>query len=336
MPRRIIAFLLFAGAMLHGAIFPDQIGPFKKSAPKTIGIPDKALLDEYGLDETDSAEYDSLLTAPAAGKKHFSAVAWRLHDSTGALALYQSRRPPGAVKANFAPLSVRTSDGVIFAYDNYVFQFTGGLPEQDDLPAFYAQLAKLERSPLPAVSGDLPGGLVPNSERYILGPVSLERFEPRIPPSLAAFHLGAEAQLAKYETSKGPLTLAIFNYPTPSMAREQATAMQGIAGAIVKRTGPLVVVTVAPPDADAAERILGKVNYQATLTENEKVPANEVKGFAGALMNMFALAGIILCLCVVAGVGFGGFRIVARKIWPHQDPASMIVLDIDRKAEGGS
>ena len=39
---------------------------------------------------------------------------------------------------------------------------------------------------------DLPAdGLIPNSERYILGPVSLDRFEPRIPPSVAAFHLGS-------------------------------------------------------------------------------------------------------------------------------------------------
>ena len=332
MPRSIVAgLLLLTGGMAHAAIFPNQIGPFKKSAPKTIGIPDKPLLDEYGLEESDSAEYNSLLSAPDAGKKHFSAVAWRLHDSTGALALFQSRRPPGAVKANFSELSVRTSDGVIFAYGNYVFQFTGGLPEQDDLPAFYSQLAKFEHSPLPAISGALPEGFIANSERYVLGPVSLDRVEPRIPPSVAAFHLGAEAQLAKYQTAKGPLALAIFNYPTPSMAREQATAMQALPGAVVKRTGPLVAVIVAPPDVDAAERILGKINYQATLTENEKVPVNEIKGFAGSLLNMFALAGIILCLCVVAGVGFGGFRILARKMWPNQDPTRMIVLDIDRK-----
>ena len=41
------------------------------------------------------------------------------------MALFESRRPPGATVASFAPLSVRTSDGVIFAYGNYVLQFTG-------------------------------------------------------------------------------------------------------------------------------------------------------------------------------------------------------------------
>jgi hypothetical protein len=334
----ILVSLLAGSAILNAAIFPDQIGGYHKSAPKTIGIPDQALYDEYGLDATEAADYT--LNDPAAktkSSKRFSAVAWRLHDSTGALALFQFRRPPGAVKANFTELSVRTSDGVIFAYGNYVFQFTGGQPEQKDLPAFYAQLTKFEHSPLPALIGYPPeAGLIPNSERYILGPVSLQRFEPGIAPSTAAFHLGAEAETAKYQTPKGPLDLIIFNYPTPSMARQQANEMQKIPGALVKRTGPLVAVTIAPPDADDAERILGKVNYLATVTEGEKVPQNEVKGFAKSLLNMFALAGIILCLCVVAGVGFGWFRVVGKKIFHKEDPDAMIVLGLRDTAGAGS
>ncbi len=333
--------ILLAGASLSAAIFPDQIGLYQRSAPKTIGIPDQALYDEYGLDAAESADYT--LNDPASktkSAKRFSASAWRLHDSTGALALFQSRRPPGATKANFAELSVHTSDGVIFAYGNYVFQFTGGQPEQKDLPAFYRQLTKFEHSPLPALAGYLPDSLpnatlIPNSERYILGPASLQRFAPGISPSAAAFHLGAEAETAKYKTPKGPLDLIVFNYPTPSMAREQANEMQKIPGALVKRTGPLVAMTISPADADSAERILAKVNYVATVTEGEKVPQNEIKGFAQSLLNMFALAGIVLCLCVVAGVGFGWFRVVGKRLFHKKDPDAMIVLGLRDTAQAG-
>src|SRR6202030_2442912 len=112
-------------------------------------------------------------------------------------------------------LAVTTSDGRIFAFGNYVFQFTGAVPPASDLEAIYAQLPRLEQSPLPSLIGYLPqAGLIPNSERYVLGPVSLDRFEPRIPPSVAAFHLGTEGQIAKYKSPKGPLSLAIFYYPT--------------------------------------------------------------------------------------------------------------------------
>jgi hypothetical protein len=114
------------------------------------------------------------------------------------------------------------------------------------------------------------------------------------------------------------------------MARDQAEAFRKIPGAMVKRTGPLVAVTVAPPDPDAAERLLGKVNYLANVTENQKVPINEVKGFASALLSIFVLAGIVLSMCLVAGLGFGGFRILARKYWQKEDPYAMIVLNLDK------
>ena len=241
-------------------------------------------------------------------------------------------RPPGAASADFAPLAVRTSDGIIFAFGNYVFQFTGDYPDPAALTTFYAQLAKLENSPLPALSTFLPkDGLVANSERYILGPVSLQRVEPSIPPSVAGFRMGAEAQFGKYDTPKGPLDLIIFNYPTPSMAREQAVEFQKISGAVVKRTGPLVVATLNPPDADAAERILGKINYQADVTVNETTPQSEVKGFARMILNIFVLAGLVLALCVVGGLGFAGYRIMSRKMWQKEDTPAMIVLGIDTK-----
>jgi hypothetical protein len=61
--RASITILLFAALSASAAIFPDQVGEFKKGTPKTIGIPDQALYDEFGLDATESAEYI------AAGKK---------------------------------------------------------------------------------------------------------------------------------------------------------------------------------------------------------------------------------------------------------------------------
>ncbi len=316
-------------ALLQGAIFPDHLGTYQRSAPKTIGIPDKDLYDEYGLEATESAEY----TSP--DKKHISATAWRLHDSTGALALFDSRRPPGATPSDFAQLAVHTSDGTIWVFGNYVFQFTGGMLDQPSLNELYSQLARVENAPLPALSTFLPqDGLVANSERYILGPMSLQRVDPEIPPSVAGFRMGAEAQFGQYQTPKGLLKLIIFDYPTPSMAREQAIEFQKIPGAVVKRTGPLVVATVNPPDPDAAERILGKVNYQANVTLNEPTPQSQAKGLARMILSIFVLAGIVLVMCVVGGVGFAGYRIMSRKMWRKEEMADMIVLGLGKSTGG--
>jgi hypothetical protein len=325
----LLATLLLLTGATQAAIFPEHLGTYQRSAPKTIGIPDKELYDEYGLEATESADY----TSP--DKKPISATAWRLHDSTGALALFDSRRPPGATPSDFAQLAVHTSDGTIFVFGNYVFQFTGGMFDQPTLNELYTQLARVENAPLPALSTFLPqDGLVPNSERYILGPVSLQRVEPGIPPSVAGFRMGAEAQFGQYQTPKGPLKLIIFDYPTPSMAREQAAEFQKIPGAVVKRTGPLVVATVNPPDADTAERILGKINYQANVTLNEPTPQSQAKGLARMILNIFVLAGIVLALCVVGGVGFAGYRIMSRKMWRKEEMAEMIVLGLGKNTGG--
>ena len=320
-----------ASLFAQAPIFPDHIGRYEKHAPKTLSAPDQPLYDEYGLEASEQAIY-VVSDKQAPDKKQFTATAWRTHDSTGAMALFQARRPSGATAATFTALAVTTSDGVIFEYGNYVIQFTGGQPDNADMPAFYNQLPKFENSPLPALSKELPpDGLVPNSERYLLGPVSLQRFLPEIPPSVAAFRLGAEAQLGKYQTDKGLMTLTVFYYPTPSMARQQAVEFQKIAGAAVKRTGPMVVVVPSPADPNAAERLLGKINYEAQVTLNENTPTAVIKGFARDLISIFILAGIVILLCIVAGLGYAGFRILRQKVSRREDPDAMIVLNIDSK-----
>jgi hypothetical protein len=320
-----LTLLTLSASLAHAAIFPDQVGAFKKGPPKTVSVPDLDLDNEYGIQATEQADYSS-------PDKKFIATAWRFHDSTGAMAMFEARRPPLATPSKVTKLAVATSDGVIFAYGNYLFQLTGALPGEAELNLIYNQLPLFENSPLPLLIDSLPpNGLIPNSERYILGPVSLQRFEPRIAPSLAAFHLGAEAQFGQYQTPKGPMKLAIFSYPTPNMARERFDEFDKIPGAVAKRAGSLVAITVQPPDADAAERVLAQVRYTANVTINEIPPVN-VRQVGGMMMSIIALAGFVLGLCLVAGIGFGAFRVILRKLgWGTGEPEAMITLHLSNK-----
>jgi hypothetical protein len=261
-----------------------------------------------------------------------TATAWRLRDPTGALALFESRRPPNATPSKLTRLAAVTPDGTLFVYGNYLLQINGTVPSQDVLESLYAQLPQLDQSPLPALMASLPqSGLVPNSERYVLGPVSLERLEPRISPSLVALHLGVEAQSGRYGTPKGELTLIVFNYPTPSLAREQEGAFSKVPGVIAKRAGPLLAVIVQPADVDAAERVLSQVHYEANLTWNEKVPGDEVKGMANLVLTGFAFAGVLGGLSLLVGIGFGGFRFIREKLGKPEDRGGITLLRIDEK-----
>ena len=82
---------------------------------------------------------------------------------------------------------------------------------------------------------------------------------------------GAEAQLGTYKSPKGPMTLAIFNYPTPQIAMQKEVDFRALPGGpMVKRAGPLVAVVLGPSDPDSAERLLAQVRYQASVTRSEQ------------------------------------------------------------------
>ncbi len=297
---KFFLFLLFPALSVAG-VWPDTFGAFHRTASQPAQVSDRPLWDEYGLQRAEQAEYE-------LGTGKFTATAYQLQDSTGALGVFDWQRPSGARPSALAKLAVETGDSTMLAHGNYVLLFHGYKPSVAEIGALYQSLPKLDQSPLPTLSGYLPETkLVPNSERYIMGPVALERFDPGIPPSTAAFHIGAEGQLGTFLTPKGEMKLVIFSYPTPQIARERLVDFQRISGAIAKRTGPLVALIVAPASLDDAERLLGQVRYEASITWSERVPTRR-DNIGNLVINAFELIGILLAFFVVAGLSYGGLR----------------------------
>jgi hypothetical protein len=116
----------------------------------------------------------------------------------------------------------------------------------------------------------------------------------------------------------GDQTLAIFSYPAPAMARQQASKFQGITGATVKRTGSLVALALAPSgqpaDTAAAERLLAQINYAGVVQSNETPPLELKPESAGKmLIAIINLAGFVLGLCVAAGLMVAAALFLARR-----------------------
>jgi hypothetical protein len=308
-------------ALCFGGVWPDAFGTFQRTSSRPVNVSDRPLWDEYGLQQAEQAEYKS-------GTRKFTATAYRLLDSTGALGVFDWQRPADATPSALGKLAVETADSVVLAQGNYVLVFKGYKPAAAEIGALIPSLPRLESSPLPALMGYLPvNGLVTNSERYVTGPAALQKFEPGIPPSTAAFHLGAEAQLGSFRTAAGAMTLAIFSYPTPHIARERIVDFQRISGAMAKRAGPLVVVVLSPPDADEAERLLSQIRYAPSITLDERVPTRR-DNIGNLVVNAFELTGILLVFCVVAGLSFGGFRALRRRSGSGGDAEAMISLNL--------
>ena len=81
---------------------------------------------------------------------------------------------------------------------------------------------------------------------------------------------------------------------------------------MVKRSGPLVAIVVAPPDPDAAERLLALVKYEASVTLDQWVPSHR-DNIGNLVINAFILIGILLGFSVASGLVFGGWRAFRRR-----------------------
>jgi hypothetical protein len=322
MLRGLVAGTLLAAAG-HGAIWPEQLADFHRVSvsPLAVNGPDRAVWEEYGLEAAEEAVYESPRGACRV-------AGWRLRDPTNALAVWQWLMPPDARPSPLEKVAVQAGTRLLLALGNYVLRYDGVEPTLEQVQLMYVTLPRLEQAALPALASFLPPrDLVPTSRRFVIGPLSLERFEPRIAPSLAGFHLGAEAQLGRYRSPEGELNLAIFSYPTPHIARERLAEFQKVPGAVVKRSGPLVAVTIQPPSLDAAERLLAQVTYRATLTLSEG-PARPELGVAEFLITAFTLIGLLVGFTILAGVVYAGIRIAYRKWTGRPDTEPMVTLHL--------
>ena len=122
------------------------------------------------------------------------------------------------------------------------------------------------------------------------------------------------------------MKLAIFSYPTPNIARDRLAEMQKLPAAVVKRSGPLVAVILSPPSPDDAERLLSQVRYQASISWSQYVPSRR-DNIGDLVINAFILIGVLLAFSTVAGLAFGGLRMLVRRS-RKEDPDAMTVLHL--------
>jgi hypothetical protein len=298
MPRGLILAVLFVSSGF-AAILPDRLGPYQRQPLELKGPETSPQLTEYGADGWDGGNYGA-----------FTVTAWRFKDTTGAYAA--SLELPG----------VRVG--------NYLVQCEGKCPKE--LPQLAdTALPHVSHTSVPTLDTHFPEkNLVPRSERYILGPVGLKAATPEIPAAAANFDFGTEGQIARYRTG---VVLAIFSYPTPSIARQQLPEFQKISGAATKRTGPLIAVAIGP--AAPSAKILESINYQGVVAENERPPDKplELKPESAGQMiiAIIMLAALVLGFCLVSGLAVGGTLWVARKFGYSAAEGSLTTLHLEGK-----
>jgi len=272
----------------------------KSASAVEIGAENGPKLTEYGLETAEKADYGA-----------FQVTVWRFKDTTGAYA------------AALDLTGVRVG--------NYLVQCKGNCPE--NLPQLAdASLLHVSHTSVPILDTYLPSkGLLPRSERYILGPEGLKGYG--IPASSVDFELGTEGEVARYRTPGGTVLLAVFSFPLPSMARQQLPEFQKITGAAAKRKGPLVAIAIGPPAASA--KLLDTVSYQGVVAENEKPPVKPLElkpETAGQMIiSIITLAALVLGFCLLSGLAVGGTLRIARRFGYSAAEGSLITLHLEGK-----
>ena len=271
-----IGFVSLSGAIWHGA---------KSAAP--VSPPGNPLVwKEFGLKEAERADFGSR-----------QVTAYLMQDVTGAVAAGEWLVGSDPTTTQIGRLVLTCSghcSAALVEFQRFLPGTTGGAGPS--LPAYLPQRDQIK-----------------GTERYILGPISLAEFATVIPEGAVGFQFSPEADLIHYRTRAGEATLAVFSYPTPQIARQQADAFRKLNGAFVKRTGPLVAIATGISDQNAAWDLLNQVNYEAEVTMNEAAKRNQAKSIANMVLSIFALAGILIVFCFLSGVLFAGGRVMLRR-----------------------
>jgi hypothetical protein len=332
MLRFIAAFLLFAFSA-SAAVLPEKFGAYTRGASSAATLIDRAIWDEYGLKASEQASY--------SGRRNFTVTAFRFADPTGAAAAFDWQRPANAMASNVANLAALYPGGELVVFGNYLLRVDGWQPAAADLADLAKVLPNVSRASLPIVRAYLPErGLIAGSDRYILGPASLSQFAPQFPATVLAFdQFSTEGEVAKYRTAGGDVTLGLFMFPTPQIARERFTGFEAIPGAAAKRSGTIVAVVTSStsaaalnrPQSEAAQRLLNRIEYRPEFTVAESVRTRPRENVGQMILAIFTLAGILISVALVLGLLFGGLRVFGKKfgIGPAED--SFTALHISGK-----
>jgi hypothetical protein len=351
-PRFFLVFALLGGlpcmaqavkapAAQNPAILPHDFGgwqiegPAKSATDAAAADPaNAAVLKEYRFSDLESATYTR------DDGRTLKIRAARFADASGAFGAYTFYLQPSMSREQIGDQGASLGDRVLF-YRGYVL-----------VDAQFSKESAMSGAELRELAGALPrpGGntanlptfiefmprkdYVANTQKYVMGPVALEKLNAPVPASLVDFGASSEVSIGHYTTPSGEATLMLISYPTPQLAAEHLkridaahqlaqpqagiSEITGTGTFFDKRTGPIVAIASGGISDNDAKSLLGRVNYEASVTWNTPTENSEVRDLYKLVLNIEVLCAILAGLAIVAGVAFGGFRILMKRLYPDK------------------
>jgi len=344
-------------AALPAAILPKEFGGWqisgtaKASADAATADPvNAAVLKEYGFDSFESATYTR------DDGRRLALKAARFADASGAYGAFTFYKTPSMLMEKIGDQAASLNERILFYRGNILMDAVFDRLSAMSAAELRELAADLPLPPgnagnLPSLPGYLPAqSLVKNSTRYVVGPATIDAIGSPLPSQLVDFNAGAEAVLGNYDASGGEAILLLIGYPTPQIAAEHLRRIQAaqqpnsqpvgsspLGTMFAKRTGPIVVVAAGPFSPGEAKSLLAAVNYDANVTWNENTFLDKKNNIGNLVWNALILCGILMVFALVAGLAFGGLRVLIQRIVPErifhrEEEVEFIALNLSEEA----
>jgi hypothetical protein len=342
--QSLVLLVALTGASAQD-ILPPSFAGWESTNKAAVKPAHANVLTEYGLQSAELREYQR------SGRR-IRVTAFRFSDATGAYGAFTFHRTPDMVKEDLCSGAASARTHVLFFCTNVLIDV-----ELDkvtamtlaELRALAEALPKLQgpAAQVPTLALYLPEKARNSSLKFVVGPKAYAQLNGAPPAEIVDFSRSPEVIVTSIEAIDGRGTVTLAHYPTPAIAMQQLKRFQEWAQAkpkpttpaerdtaLFRRSGPMVALVTGDIANAEAFDIVGNINYEADVSWTEPTYQHPKDNIGGLVYGSVLLAIFIFTATVIAGVFFGGFRIMLRKWFPERfhDPAEqgeLIRLRID-------
>jgi hypothetical protein len=324
-----IAVLFLTVQPAHGQqILPVQVSGWNQNAAivPVQSLPSGSpILAEYGWKSTESASYGD-------GSEGIGVVLFRMQDPSDAYGLYSYLRTADMAPANLTDHSSMSSQRVLLLAGDLVLDISGKnlAKAQPQLRALVAAIEpKAHNGALPVLGQFLPQkNMIERTDRYVLGPQTLNELFPGGIGNSVGFQSRAEAELANYRLSGHDATLLLVDFPTDQLAERQLAELQknfNVNGAsqaagspvlFAKRSATLLAIVSGASSQAEANALLNQIQLESDRSWNEPTFQFKEPSIGMMIVGSIVGAGTICMFALIAGISFGGLRLVVKRVMP--------------------
>ena len=305
---------------------------------------------EYGFVSGENADYKR-------GSEEMRVNLYKMKDPSGAYGLYSYLRATDMPHADFTEHSSMSREHALVLIGNVVVEVAGR-----DLAKNGASLKTLvaavaphsESGLLPTIGDRIPTkGFIDRSDKYILGPSTLNQFFPLADGDWLGFSQGAEAETAKYRVNGHEIDFVIADFPTPQTAAKKLAELQkqfnineskgvndssgpGSAKPLyAKRAMTLVAIVSGATTKKEADAVLDQLESGTQITWNEPTFEFKEPGIGVMIVGAITGTGVICLFAIIAGLAFGGVRLVVKRatnrVFDRPDQVQVLQLGLSSK-----